>query len=247
MLEKIEGMIIKTQDYSETHKIVTIYSGKVGKFSALARGAKKPKSKMAAVTQPFIYGAFLIYLNKGLSTIQQGDILNSYRPIREDIMKTAYAAYVTELTDKILETKMPDSYIFKQFLLTIDWIAENETYLIPILMYELKLYRKGGFAPVVNQCVNCHQNKELVAFSISEGGVLCANCRYLDTHPLNISPRVIKLLHTFLNVGLEQVGSISIKASNQTMLRQLLDAYYDHYGGYYLKSRRFLRQIDDLT
>src|SRR5699024_11854702 len=102
-----------------------------------------------AVTQPFIYGAFLIYLNKGLSTIQQGDILNSYRPIREDIMKTAYAAYVTELTDKILETKMPDSYIFKQFLLTIDWIAENETYLIPILMYELKLYRKGGFAPVV--------------------------------------------------------------------------------------------------
>src|SRR5690625_6974129 len=128
-------------------------------------------------------------------------------------MKTAYAAYVTELTDKILETKMPDSYIFKQFLLTIDWIAENETYLIPILMYELKLYRKGGFAPVVNQCVNCHQNKELVAFSISEGGVLCANCRYLDTHTLNRSLRVIKLLLMFFNFGLYNVVSISINNS----------------------------------
>src|SRR5690625_6512796 len=92
MLEKIEGMIIKTQDYSETHKIVTIYSGKVGKFSALARGAKKPKSKMAAVTQPFIYGAFLIYLNKGLSTIQQGEDRKSTR-LNSSHVAISYAVF----------------------------------------------------------------------------------------------------------------------------------------------------------
>ncbi|MYL60323.1 DNA repair protein RecO, partial [Virgibacillus halodenitrificans] len=52
MLEKVDGVILKTQDYGETHKIITIYSRKLGKISTLARGAKKTKSRMAAVTQP---------------------------------------------------------------------------------------------------------------------------------------------------------------------------------------------------
>lgn len=246
MLEKIEGMIIKTQEYSETHKIVTIFSKKTGKFSALARGAKKPKSRMAAVSQPFIYGSFLVYLNKGLSTIQQGDILNSYRSIREDIIKTAYTAYVAELTDKLLDTKEPDVYIYNQFMLTIDWIAENTDSMIPILMYELKLYKKGGFAPVVDRCVNCQRDSNLTVFSINEGGMLCSNCRNVDSYALNLSSRVMKLLNLFLQVDLDQVGSISVKQTNQDLLRQLLDAYYDRYGGYYLKSRRFLRQISKL-
>lgn len=106
MLEKIDGIIIKTRDYGETHKLVTILSKNIGKFTALARGAKKPKSRMAAVIQPFIRAQLFVYVNQGLSTIQQGEIVNSFRPIREDIVKTAYAAYMTELTDKLLDEKV---------------------------------------------------------------------------------------------------------------------------------------------
>lgn len=39
--KKMEGIILKTQDFKETHKIVTIFSKRIGKFSAIARGAKK--------------------------------------------------------------------------------------------------------------------------------------------------------------------------------------------------------------
>ncbi len=39
----MEGIILKTQDFKETHKIVTIFSKRIGKFSAIARGAKKTK------------------------------------------------------------------------------------------------------------------------------------------------------------------------------------------------------------
>src|SRR5699024_5062164 len=113
--KKINGVIIKTQDYSETHKIITIFSNKIGKFTAIARGAKKPKSRMAALTQPFIYCEFLVYISKGLSTLQQGNSLNSFRSIREDIFKSAYAAYIAELTDKLMDSHSPDSYLYEQF------------------------------------------------------------------------------------------------------------------------------------
>lgn len=245
MLEKIEGFIIKAVDYGETHKIVTIFSKKYGKISAIARGAKKMKSRMAAVTQPFIHGEFLIYINeKGLSTIQQGDVIDSLRSIREDIIKTAYAAYIGELTDKLMETFNPDYYIYDQFLQTIKWIAENEEMEIAVMMYELKLFEKGGFAPIVDRCVRCGDQNNLISFSISEGGLLCNQCTYNNDDSINFRNSVAKLLHIFSKVGLERIGTVSIKPENQHLLRKILDAYYDQYGGYYLKSRRVLKQLE---
>lgn len=247
MLEKVDGFIIKSQDYGETNKIVTIFSKKLGKFTCLARGAKKPKSRMAAVTQPFVYSRFFVYVNSGLSTVQQGEIIDSFRPIREDIIKTAYAAFIAELTDKLLDSKDPDSYLFQQFFQTMEWVAENEDASIPIMMYELKLFQKGGFAPIVDRCLNCGSKQGPFHFSISNGGYLCQRCKYMDPEAIALQDNLAKLLYIFSTVGLERVSSISVKEENKNLLRQILDAYYDRYGGYYLKSKKFLKQLNQLN
>ncbi|WP_188453628.1 DNA repair protein RecO [Virgibacillus oceani] len=246
MLEKMEGIIIKTQDYGETHKLVTIFSGKIGKFTAIAKGAKKPKSRMAAVAQPFIHGEFLVYVNSGLSTIQQGDVVNSFRAIREDIIKTAYAAYLAELTDKLLDSKDTEPYLYKQLYQTFQWIAENENTDIPVMIYELKLFVKGGFAPVVNHCVNCGLNEPPFSFSITEGGLLCEKCTHIDNNSIVLPNKIAKLFYLFMSVGLERIGKISLKRENIQLLRQIIDEYYDRYGGYYLKSKKFLKQLDKI-
>jgi DNA repair protein RecO (recombination protein O) len=244
VLEKLDGIVVKAKDYGESHKIITVYSKRIGKFTALAKGAKKPKSRMAAVTQPFIYAQFFVYLNKGLSTIQQGEIIESFRPIREDIIKTAYASYIMELTDKLLDAQAPDINLFEQLYGTLNWIADHEAAEVPIMMYELKLFKKGGFAPTVNECSNCKSKELPFAFSIAEGGFLCRRCVHLDENAIPLPESLTKILYLFLNVGLERVGNISIKPENLKLLRCILDAYYDQYGGYYLKSRKFLKQLD---
>ncbi|GGA68600.1 DNA repair protein RecO [Ornithinibacillus halotolerans] len=244
MLERIDGIVIKTKDYGETHKIVTIFSKKIGKFSAIARGAKKPKSRMAAVTQPFIYGEFFVYLNKGLGTIQQGEIIDSFRKIREDIIKTSYAAYIVELTEKLLDEKKPNLEIYTQFVKTLEWISEHEQADIPIMMYEMKLFAVAGFAPTVDRCINCGGKNAPFSFSMVEGGLLCSRCRHVDMESVQLSTNVVKLLYLFAKVGLERVGNVSVKEENKLLLRQLLDNYYDRYGGYYLKTRKFLNQLN---
>ncbi|WP_010531022.1 DNA repair protein RecO [Lentibacillus jeotgali] len=246
MLEKMQGIVMKTQDYGETHKIVTIFSDRNGKISAIARGAKKPKSRMAAVTQPFIHGDFHIYLNSGLSTIQQGDVINSLRRIREDIIKTAYGSYIVELTDKLTDSHLPNHYLFDQLYQTLNWIAEYEDADIPIMMYELKLFNTGGFAPIVDKCVNCGNGSGPFAFSIGEGGLLCTACQHLDHNAVPLPNNLARLLHIFSEVALERIGNISVKPENKKLLRSIMDAYYDQYGGYYLKSKRFLQQLDKL-
>ncbi|TMN20991.1 DNA repair protein RecO [Lentibacillus cibarius] len=246
MLEKMEGIVIKTQNYGESHKIVTLFSDKLGKIAAIARGAKKPKSRMAAVTQPFIIGEFFIYVNSGLSTIQQGDVIDANRQIREDILKTAYASYVAELTDKLTDSQTPDPQLYKQLNETLNWMAEKEDAAIPIMMYELKIFIRGGFSPVLDKCVHCGNKAGPFVFSIAEGGFLCPQCKHFDREAISLSDKLAQLLWIFAEVELERIGTISVKEENRKLLRQIIDAYYDAYGGYYLKSKRFLRQLDKL-
>lgn len=42
MFKKCEGIVIRTNDYGESNKIVTIYSRELGKVGLMARGAKSP-------------------------------------------------------------------------------------------------------------------------------------------------------------------------------------------------------------
>ena len=244
MLEKIDGIIIKTRDYGETHKIITIFSKKLGLFTALARGAKKTKSRMAAVTQPFIYGQFFVYVNSGLSSVQQGEVIDSFRKIREDIIKTAYTAYIAELTDKLCDEKVPEPFLYDELYRTMSWISENEDADIPIMMYELKLFTKGGFAPTVDKCVNCSGKEAPFSFSIREGGLLCSHCRNIDEDAIPLPDPVAKLFNLFTSISLNRVGSVSVKPANKKLMRRILDAYYEKYGGFYLKSRKFLSQLD---
>ncbi|WP_306291511.1 DNA repair protein RecO [Paraliobacillus ryukyuensis] len=244
LFEKIEGIIIRTQDYGETHKIVTLFTKEKGKIACIARGAKKPKSRMAAVTQPFIHGSFLIQTGSNLGTMQQGEIIVSFRKIREDIIKTAYASYLAELTDKMLDKQSFEGYLYQQFIFSMQAIEMDKDPDIIMLMYELKVFDKAGFAPVVNRCVNCGRLEASYAFSIKEGGFLCSQCLSIDPQAVHLSETLTKLFQIFSQVDLQQIGNISVKPENKALLKQLMEAYYDQYGSYYLKSKKFLKQLD---
>jgi len=251
MLENIKGVVIKTRPYGETHKIVTIFSHSIGKFSGVARGANRPRSRMAAVTQPFIYGKFLVYLSRGLGTLQQGEILHTYRNIRDDIIKTAYVAYMMALTDKLIEERKRETYLYKQFIKTLEWIEnwdKEDSYLeIPTMMYELKMFHHAGFSPVVESCVVCQEKeKQYRGFSIQQGGLLCDHCFKKDETAVQLPPKVAKLFYLFKYMSIERLGNISLQEKNISLMRKIIDAYYDTYGSLYIKSRNFLRQLDHL-
>lgn len=247
MFEKVEGFILKTQDYGETHKIVTILTPTLGKVGAIARGAKKTKSRMAAITQPFIHGSFLIQPGSSLATIQQGEVITSFRKIREDIFKTAYTSYLAELTDKLVDAKKYNPFIYKQLLHTIERINDDKDPEILTMIYEWKMYKEAGFAPIVTQCVSCGNSQDLKAFSISNGGLLCRNCVRLDENAISIPEKVAKLMALFAWVEVEQIGNISVKTENKMILQRIMDQYYEEHGGYYLKSKRFLKQMNQLN
>ncbi|GGC92012.1 DNA repair protein RecO [Thalassobacillus devorans] len=244
MFEKVEGIVLRTKEYGETHKIVTLFSREKGKFGIMAKGAKKPKSRMASITQPFIHGHYLVQTGRNLGSLSQGEVISSLRGVREDIIKTAYAAYLAEMTDKMVEDKQPDPFLFQQFLQTLIWITEDKDPEILTMMYELKLYKKAGFAPQLEVCVNCSNENGPFSFSVKEGGFLCFRCKHIDPEAYGLTEKMASLLRLFAHVDVARVGNITIKEENKRKIRRLMDAYYDYYGGYYIKSKKFLKQLD---
>jgi DNA repair protein RecO (recombination protein O) len=246
MFQKIEGIVLRAIDYGETNKIVTIFSRELGKISAVARGAKKPNSRLSSVSQPFTYGYFLVQIGSGLGTLQQGEIISSMRDIREDIFITAYASFVMELTDKAIEDKKSNPYLFELLYQTLHYMNEGVDPEVLAFIYQTKMMPVFGMYPEFDTCAICHQSDAFAAFSVRESGFLCVNHAEQDPHRIPINEAAGKLLRLFHHFDLNRLGDVSVKEETKKQIRLILNAYYDEYCGIYLKSRRFLNQLEKL-
>ena len=58
---EVEGIILSTQDYGETSKILNIITKEYGVIGVIAKGCKSLKSSLRSVTYKLTYGKFYIY------------------------------------------------------------------------------------------------------------------------------------------------------------------------------------------
>ena len=244
MLQKCEGIVIRTTDYGETNKIITLYTREWGKLGVMARGAKKTNSRLSSITQLFTHGYFLVNRGTGLGSVQQGEIISSLRGIGEDIFLTAYASYIVELTDRCTEDRKPNPFQFELLFQTLTYL--NEGYDPDVLMniYEMKMLNVLGLHPILNQCSVCGNTDGHFSFSIREGGLLCHRCLGVDPYHFKISPATVKLIRLFYYFDLSRLGNISVKEETKAELKKVISAYYEEYSGLYLKTKKFLKSME---
>ncbi|TDL82260.1 DNA repair protein RecO [Peribacillus frigoritolerans] len=246
MLQKCEGIVIRTNDYGETNKIVTIYTRELGKVGVMARGAKKPNSRLSSSTQLFTYGYFLFQKSSGLGGLQQGETISSMRGIREDIFLTAYASYAAELLDKSTEQNEPNPFLFELFSQTLQRLNEGVDPDVLLYIFEMKIVNVLGMYPQLDSCVNCSSKDGTFHFSIRENGFICHRCFETDPYRLQISQATAKLLRLFYYFDLERLGKVTVKPETKAELKMVIDSYYSEYSGIFLKSKKFLDQIESL-
>ncbi|WP_316571988.1 DNA repair protein RecO [Neobacillus sp. YIM B06451] len=246
MLQKCEGIIIRTTDYGETNKVVTLFTREWGKIGAMARGAKKPNSRLSAATQLLTHGYFLVHKSSGMGSLQQGEIISSMKSIREDIFLTAYASYIAELTDKAAEDRKPNPFLFELLYQTLNYLNEGYDPEILMFIYEMKMLNVMGLYPILDQCAVCGSTDGHFSFSIREGGFICHRCIENDPYHFKLSQAGARLLRLFYYFDLSRLGNISVKKETKDELKRIISAYYEEYSGLSLKSKRFLDSMDSL-
>jgi DNA repair protein RecO (recombination protein O) len=244
LLQKVEGIVLRASSYGESDKIVTIFSRELGKRAAMARGAKKPTSRLASISQPFTYGYFLIQQGRGMGTLQQGEIIDSMRSIREDIFTTAYASFIMELVDKLIDDESPKPHLFDILHQALHAISDDYDPEAISLFVEWKMLATAGIYPVLHQCVNCGATDGEFAFSFAQIGFLCHRCFSIDRYLIRLTPAQVKLIRTFYTVPIDQVGKLTLKKETKSFIKKIIRTIYSEQVGIQLKSQKFLDQME---
>ncbi|WP_405157608.1 DNA repair protein RecO [Paenibacillus sp. FSL H8-0283] len=246
MLYRVEGIVIRSMDYGEGNKIITLCTESGGKVGVLVRGAKKPKSRHAALVQPFTYGQYVYFRNTGLGTLNAGEIVESYHELREDLIKASYASYACELLDRVLQDEETGTFWFKQLKACLQALKEEKDPVVITSLYEMKILQASGYGPQFDECISCNQERpnEQLFISPRLGGVLCRACKHFDPPAMSVSPKALKLLRLFAQLDLQRLGNISVSESTRDEIKKLMRAFMDHQLGLNLKSRSFLDQME---
>jgi DNA repair protein RecO (recombination protein O) len=247
MLQKVEGIVIRTTDYGEANKILTLYTRELGKIGVMARGAKRPKSRLASISQLFTYGHYVFQKTNGLGVLNQGEIIQSFKDLRTDIFLTSYAAYNIDLLDKLTDQYEENPYLFELLLQTLSYIDDGQDYEILTRIFEMKMLKVAGIGMYVDGCAHCHATEGEFSFSVKEGGFLCHRCIHVDEKNLKINSATAKLIRLFYHFDLNRLGNISVKAETKALIKLILETYFDEYSGLHLKSKRFLSQLEKMN
>jgi len=246
MLTRVEGIVIRATDYGEGNRILNVLTKQSGKLSMMARGAKKVKSRFSALSQLFTHAEFIIFRSssQAMGTLNSGELIDSHHKLREDLVLTAYAAYMTEMVNRLIDDGDVVPGLFDQLLAAFQAMVEGKDAAIITHVIEMNMLTVAGFMPELHACVRCgSEANELISLSAEHGGTVCRLCAVKDMQAMDASPAVLKLLRAFQHIDLRRLGHVQVSEANQDSLRRFIRAYMDAHLHVRWKSRDFLDQL----
>lgn len=217
MQYKSEGIIIRRRNFGEADRLLTIYTQKKGKITAIAKGARKIKSKLAGHLELFYLSNLMIAEGKNISTITGAQTINNYSYLRNNLKYLNKAYYLAEILDKMTEENENNQELFNLIQEILAKIDDNPLFLS---YFNLQILKILGHTPELSFCVCCHKKldqKEINFFSAKFGGIICIECQNNDLQRKNVSASEIKILRLLsdnkINI-IKQIKPLSDNAAN---------------------------------
>ena len=239
MIKKVEGIVVSTVDYKESSKIINIFTKDDGIIGVMARGCKKANSKIISGSNVLSYGIFHLSYNRGMPSLMEVDILNSFKIIRKDLLKTNYCLFLLELCSQVYKNDN-NFEIYDLLIDALNKINDNFDENIITSIVEFKLLDYLGIRPIVDKCVSCGNSNDIVTISSYKGGYLCKNC-VNDEYIFNV--KTLKLVRMFYYIDIKKITKIDVSDNIKNEINLFIDDYYDRYSGLFLKSKKMLYEF----
>ncbi|NEZ49430.1 DNA repair protein RecO [Clostridium massiliodielmoense] len=222
---KTKAIVLKTQDYKENDKLVWLFTEKIGKVCAIAKGAKKNKSKFMSSTQTFCFGEYVLFRGKSLYSINEVEIIDSFQNLLKDMDTITYGSYLCELILIALEQEESDRELFKDFIKSF-YFLKNHAMDLEILArtFEFKLLKATGYGFDFEKCCICGKRINKSNYlSIQYYGGVCDSCE--KTGGVNISYAAYGVLKFLYKTSIENAHIISASNEVKGEIYKVLDMF----------------------
>ena len=259
---KLTGVVLRSVDYGESDRVVTLLTEERGKVSAFARGARASRRRFGGALQPFTFLAVEARERRGadLVTLDSAVVLRGFGGIRADLARIACAGYACELARELVRDAEPQRELLAVLLEYLGNLDEAPARPGTLRAYELIALRAAGLMPRVSGCARCGTlvadevgvvaaapGDGRISFDPADGGVVCARCapRRSAAAP-RLSLEAVRAMARLQATGLASSDAASLAPAVAVELRDALSRFIEHHLGHRLASRKFLDEVGPL-
>lgn len=217
--EKSDAIILRVTEFSETSCIVSMLTRDFGKITAIAKGARRPKSPFdAAIDVLAVCRVVFIHKAQAMSLLTEAKLEHRFRIAESDLKRLYMGYYLIELVKSLTDDGDPQPELFDFCVETIrvldsDQISEDGLAEF-LLRFELGLLELTGHFPMLTRCVSCGREKTVLSkinFGLNAGGILCQSCRRGQSNIVPVSETGFRWLLSLVGA---QVGERQDNSDN---------------------------------
>ncbi len=239
------GLITKEVKYGDNSRIITIISPELGKISAITNKYKGGKGKALPSLQLFSYSSFVLFKgsDKGLYRINESDIIEPFKNLREDLMGIVYASYFCDVANRIVMENEENPEFLRLILNMFYALSQKDADFDKIkTVFEWKTAVLEGYAPDLEKCSSCGA-EEVFHLDLGKGVGLCKNCGKDYAGVAEINADIKNAIKYIENAELSKVLSFEISDKLCEYLNSLSEIYLRMHLGTELKTLEYLKKM----
>ena len=232
-LLKTEALIVHSIRWSDTSKIVHLFTEKKGYIKAIARGALRPKSPFRGVLENLnqIQAVISIREGRGLQIVSQADLSDSFSNIRENLESTAIAYSIVELIKAVVHYNEETQSLFRFSVKIMESLNKLQCTFPQLYLDQFIIFLSDylGFGWNLTKCRLCGKEPQKfpILIDIPNGGIVCANCATQSyQNKFHLTAAQWKLVTALQKIPPEelplQIGNLPDDFKYQTILDILL-------------------------
>jgi len=249
---KLSAVVLRTVDYGEADRVVTLLSRERGKLVAFARAARASKRRFGGGLEPFtLVSAELSERGGGdaMARLESVSVERSFHQIRGDLARIGCAAYAAELARELTRDHEPHAALFDLLVTYLGRLDAAPARPVELRIFELGALEASGFQPRLDGCARCGAEagpgEAGAAFSPTDGGLLCEGCQAGAVGTTRLSGAAVEALRRLQLAGFEAGGEGMSPAVGRE-LRESLGRFVEQLLGHRLQARRFLDEVGPL-
>lgn len=234
-----DAINLRSYDLSDADKIVVMYSKEHGIIRSVAKGVKRPKSKLGARMDSLVANTLQFSRGRNLDTVCQAQTINSFRKIRENILKLSCSSYISEIVANFgLEEDPASEETYNLLYSALSGISDAKSkkeILISVIKFQLKMMLISGIVPELDTCLICGKSiaDEPMYFSKERCGVVCCCCNENHFVSLKMHHKIRDFLATLLQYDFDKISEYEEKATDKVcivcfnLLKEYISAHSD--------------------
>ncbi len=220
---RTEAIVLRQRPLGDADRICVLFSPIRGRVEAVAKGVRRPLSKMSGHVEPLSRGQFGLAQGRSLYVITDALTLDAWPSLHEDVDRMTEALAMAELVDRSTDVDMASGPLYQLLRHSLDQLATTATPTAVRRWFTLRFLDQQGYRPELDECVRCRAElgPDGNGYAAADGGVVCPSCHGAGVG-LRLSSAVFRLLRYMRRSSCEATTQVRVDADAATELERHL-------------------------